>query len=948
MKRGLFLRCAAFSLLLALFVGPWQGVARAVDPTLDWRTLRTPHFHIHFPEGQELFATRMAKIAERVHDELVPRLSWQPARPVQLVLSDESGRPNGMAAVFPFARVLVFPMIPDDIGELADSDDWLELLFVHEYTHVLHLDKAYGMPAKLRWLFGRNPLLFPNTLQPAWLKEGLATHVETNVDRGYGRGQSAYYRMLMRLEVMRGLKPLRQVNLPLRSWPGGVTDYLYGVYFYRYLEQHYGKGAALRLVDGYSDNLVPFRIDSNPRDLFGRDLDGLWEEFRRSLQMEFGAELEHLQREGVVAGEELLPSGEYGGMVRATREGTLYFIHDDGYRRPWLMRWRGGREQRLVELRKGARLDLHERAGVLITQPEICGEYSVYYDLYRFREAEGRLQRLSHCGRIRWAAWSPTGERIAVVKGSAEGVELWLLDQDGRPLRRLWRGGDEVQLSQLDWSPDGAHLVAAVWQRGEGWSLRRFHLGKRDWDVLLADGSVVGQPQYTPAGHQLLFVSDHGGTYNLRRLHLHSGELETLTRVKGGAFHPTQGDENAAVYYLNQRSDGRFLYRLEEARPLSRIRATGDAAPLTSGAAAETVASAPIASVRYSPWATLRPRYWFPHLFLSGDSRELGMTTSGEDALGIHRYGLDLAAESRSGTWVGAFDYRYSNRFSLLARRYNSYRLGDESELTAVRRQDLLQAEIAFPFSQLDSRWNFGLAVAGEWERDVWSAGDGQGARPARDKLFGLLLSFDDSRWYNYSISHSDGRRIHLAVENSDGRESDYSGVTAVGEWREYLRLGRQQVAALRLVMGWGSERPKPFQLGGAGGEGLNDRAMSGPRLSQRSFPLRGYPAGLSWLQGRRMQLASLEWRFPLGLIERGFMAPPLGLLQWSGLLFVDSGAVWDRGSVPERRYGGAGAELLSDINLFYLINLRLRLGYAHGFDAGGGDRFYLTLGSSF
>ncbi len=150
--------------------------AFAVDPTLDWRTLQTSHFNIHFSPAEEGFAARVAKIAERVHQRLSRKFQWQPRGRTEVVLSDESGLPNGMASVVPFDRMLLYPTVPDDIRGLEDSDDWLEMLFVHEYAHVLHLDRASGAPASLRRFFGRDFMLFPNRLHhPGLLRDWLLT-----------------------------------------------------------------------------------------------------------------------------------------------------------------------------------------------------------------------------------------------------------------------------------------------------------------------------------------------------------------------------------------------------------------------------------------------------------------------------------------------------------------------------------------------------------------------------------------------------------------------------------------------------------------------------------------------------------------------------------------------------------------------------------------------------
>ena len=71
-------------------------------------------------------------------------------------------------------------LAPPDENELLQNREWLELVLTHEFTHIVHLDKAYGPPYSLRRLFGRLALLFPNALEPTWITEGLAVYVESD------------------------------------------------------------------------------------------------------------------------------------------------------------------------------------------------------------------------------------------------------------------------------------------------------------------------------------------------------------------------------------------------------------------------------------------------------------------------------------------------------------------------------------------------------------------------------------------------------------------------------------------------------------------------------------------------------------------------------------------------------------------------------------------------
>jgi hypothetical protein len=76
-------------------------------------------------------------------------------------------------------------------------------------------------------------------------------------------------------------------------------------------------------------------------------------------------------------------------------------------------------------------------------------------------------------------------------------------------------------------------------------------------------------------------------------------------------------------------------------------------------------------------------------------------------------------------------------------------------------------------------------------------------------------------------------------------------------------------------------------------------------------------------------------------------MAPPIGLMQWFGTVFVETGSAYH--DSPDKYYTSAGLEIDADINIFYSAVLRVSAGYAHGFDSDiGDDLVYLRIGSSF
>lgn len=939
-------------LLCSWVAGAQGGVGH--DSSGTWRTLSSQHFAVHYRVGEEALALRTIAIAEQVHERLAPRFRWTPAQRTDIILTDEYDVSNGYAQVVPDNRMTLFLAPPDELNSLEDHGGWLDTLITHEYIHILHLDKAAGAPRLLRKIFGRHFLLFPNTLQPRWLIEGLATYGETDHDRGIGRGQSSYFDMIMRLESDAGLKPLHQINQPIATWPSGIVPYLYGVKFYDFLVERYDPKRVDKLVENYSDNLLPFMINSNSRRSLGKNLKQLWPEFDAHLRAHYGPQLAAVRDRGIHAGERLSHHGYMTGASRLAADGTLYYISYDAADEPGLLRLPAGetRARRLTDVAHGTRLDLHSEAGILLAQPDLHRNANLYYDLYRVDPRRGSMRRLTRGGRYRHAAWLPDGTRILAVRLEKGRHSLEVLDAEGVRQETLWTSAPGEAIGDLSFLPDGSAVVAAVWRPASGWDLEQFSLDSKQWKRLTRDATIEAQPQVSADGRSVLYTSDHGGIYNLRRLDLKSGTVTTLSNVEGGAFYPQQANPGGPIYYTGYTAQGFDIFRLDP-KSLPTPKGSQGASGVAAAPAAIPVG---LKDQGYRPWSGLAPRWWFPHLVVDSGRAELGAMSSGWDALQRHRYVVDTAYDVKNEWFVGALDYVYDRWypvFKLHAARSSALELDTHDEPLLLRRSDTYQTEVVFPWLSLRSRWSINATALLEKESARPADDQPISSNDLQDSLVGFALIHDSTRRYPLSVSRANGRQVHLVWETSDTiGGSDYSGEVYTVDWREFLALPGQHVLAARIAGGWGSKDPRPFRLGGsrsaAASPGvLDDVGLNSP-FNQRRYALRGYRSGQAQLTGRRMVLSSLEWRFPIHRLERGWMAPPLGLHQVYGTVFAETASVWDEGRRPGPYRTGAGVEANADVVLFYNLGLNLRVGYAHGFEEFGKDQVYISLGAAF
>jgi hypothetical protein len=894
------------------------------DPALRWRTLQTEHFEIHFAEQSRAEARRVAAVAERIYPRTTRLLDWEPRRRTQIVLFNSGDFANGFASPVPYNFSGIF-LSPPDQGELLQDREWLELVISHEFFHIVHLDKASGAPLSLRNVLGRLLFAFPNALEPSWVIEGLAVLHESDAQHRYGRLENTYFEGQMRAEAARGLRSLREVNAGGRGFPLN-RDYLYGSYFFLYLQERYGERAVRSFIDDYSRNIVPFKIDSTAQAVAGKGMDAVWADYQEWLRARFIAR----QRDWV-QGREIRRAYAISAPALG-RGGTRWYVETDGYTRPRLIRQAADSPPRAVrEVERDSRIIEAEANAVLLSELDICGNHNLLYQLRR-ADDKGKTQAVTRCGRDRFAASLDDG-RIASVRVSEGGAEVVLFAAGGEA-RTLYRAPPGDSISGL--ATSGQRIVITR-LRASQWALVDISDGGER--VLLSDEAVKHSPRFDEATGAIFFVADYERTYDIWSWREGRSSLYRWSRTPYGV-REMSAPMGGEILLTTLEADGAVLRLLGVAGAPLQERAPG--LPSAGEANAESVP--PGEERPYSALETLRPTSWLPLVQIGDGAVAVGALTLGQDALELHQYVLAPMVELTQGELLGQAQYLYDGRHGVMVNRTLTVRASEpgpsRTQIKAYSVREDAQWVSLWRDLRVNRRLYWGLGAALERE-DLHDLALGN-VRTQDERVVALLAGIDSRRRQPLSEGPSQGQELRLFYETSRGLGGAFDGNVYRADWRGHVSLGTS-VLALRWNEARGQTTAEPFELGGS----KSDEYILLPVLNERDFALRGYTTGTPELMGHRARVATVEWRTPLRDIDRHLVVPPLGINRISLNLFTDIGAAWEHGAPPDY-HRGIGAELMSEPRLGYVFGLQARLGIARGLDQTGSTKIYLRVGRSF
>ena len=929
------------------------------DPSYEWKSLRTEHFWIHYHQGLEGHARRLTVIAERVHKKLSQEIKWQPYWRTDVVLVDNMDLANGFALPFPHNRVQIYISRPELDGVLNNFDQWLELVFTHEYTHILNLDTINGLPSTTRYTCGR--VCFPNMFLPIWAIEGNAVYQES---RGgiYGRNNSSYTDMILRTELAEDyFKSLSEASHYPRRWPTGNIPYLYGGLFVEFLERKYGSGSFAGFFLENSDNVLPFLINMNAKDVFGTTIPPLWKEWKEFLRVRFWRQMEAVKKEGITPFTRITLSGHNTTLPRFGDGGrSLYFLRSTNYDDPVLMRYslENKKIEKLCSVNYPNSLSVTAGGAVFVSDLEYYKSVSLFNEAFVY---EGKYRRLTRRLRGGYIDVLPDGRRAVYIRTDGDLYSLVLTDTAFRKDEAVITASD-LQMAYPRFSPEGKRIAFTLKDRKGRSDLALLNLETGEIQRLTEDGFHDLQPAWHPDGKRLIFSSDRNGIYNLHELDLRKKTVRRITNLMGGAFTPEVSPDGRMIAFSLYGREGLDVATMpypEKSRDLQVVKPS----PLEKSffqplPAKETDKGKPLSPEDYSPWYSVLPTAWIPifgseEIYRDKYDSFFGFYTLGADTLYHNIYYLTAYGTARQKRATVDATYMYSGFYPDFIFEYRDETLfygkdefpWEEDNKTATKRSlkragagGLLIPLIYFQIQQE-------LLLYYSYEKtytDYYIPG--RYTREYTDILakVSAVYVLNTSKLYSYSVSPEDGRSFFLQGDfyrKSLGSDISYS--KARGEYAEYLPgIGRNNVLMLRLRGGAAFGNPDylaPYNLG------RFEKGKKGvPETGEDEFGLRGYPAGL--VHGDRLAAAAAEYRLPVVQPDLGYRTLPFMLRDIWLTPFAEAGNVWSEKKDRKEIRTSAGMELHTRITLGYYIDLTGYIGAARGFNQDGETQVYFAI----
>lgn len=659
----------ALVLVTSTFVNA-QYYETGQDPvSIRWRQINTENFQVIYPGDFEQQAQRVAFIFEKVYQYAAENLQQKP-RKISVVLHTHTVKSNALVAWAP-KRIEFFTTPNQQIY----AQDWLEQLAIHEFTHVMQMDRVQQeLPRLLPLLLGEQAAaIVVGAYLPFWLIEGDAVTTETAFSKS-GRGRLPSFLMENKAQLLE--KGCYSLN---KSYLGSYKDYVPNHYYLGYwltgkAKEKYGinifnQGITKAAGDPFS--ITP--INSVLKKETGMNQNGLYKQVFSELKNEWQQEIEQAK------------AIDYPVVSPVKKAFTSYLYAHPYKGNVYALRTSIDDNTRIVCIDSMQHEKIVESPGLLFedsfsgeknlliwseNRPDIRWSHSDRSVICLFNLDTGVKKSFRTENKVFAPKISPDLKYFAAVE----------VDIQNRHYLSVFDLKTGLRLQKYA-TPDNQFFFTPCWNEnsdclffialnGKGKYLASLKMGQEQHETLSEAGFAnIKNPVYYQ--NKLYFIGSYSGIDNLYAIDLTDGSKFQLTSVKYGADYPAISEDGKEILFSNYSSDGFKLAKLDSQtsnrEKLDKFQqkefklADNLSEQLHGGLNLEKPDSLVYPSKKYSKLGhAINFHSWAP-LYVDADQYEVrpGITVFSQNKLGtgVINLGYDYNSTEKTGKFVAGFKY---------------------------------------------------------------------------------------------------------------------------------------------------------------------------------------------------------------------------------------------------------------------------------------------------
>jgi hypothetical protein len=599
-------------------------------PELQWKTIETAHFVVHYHQGTVRTANLVSKIAEEIYPHITGLYQQWPHDKTHFIIRDTDDYSNG-GAFFYENKIEIWAENMDYI--LRGTHNWLRDVVTHEFSHIVSIEKSFkfgsNVPIGLFEVFGyeseRRPDVvrgYPNVLVlypfsgitiPTWFAEGVAQYQSPSKRFDY---RDSHREMILRDRAMTGhLLNLDEMSVFGKNSIGNESAYNQGYAFVRFLTRTYGDSIVRDMAIQAASPLT-LNFNSVLKKTTGVPADSTFRLWKNYLQDTYSKRLIQVKKnlkEGKPLDDEgignIMPLYSPDGENLAYIQSRTDYLSSNAL---VVMDVETGNKKVLEgPIASSLSWSPDGRYLAFAKQTNLQPNGSSYYDLYVYDLRRYKSYQITRGLRASNPDWSHDGQKLVFVVHS-DGLtnlfsltldefvwinkkKLWhtryydldnhvLLEKIPDQKKKHWKNyfrkteiwGRGIQ--QLTFLKDGRQIFHPRWSPGDSTiifdtsinfcrDIARIPAAGGPIEYILHEAYDERYPVFSPSGEEIYYASDQTGIFNIYSYNVKTGEISPHTNVVGGAFMPTVNSRGDLAYSL-YKNQGYKIYRIQKVNHL--------------------------------------------------------------------------------------------------------------------------------------------------------------------------------------------------------------------------------------------------------------------------------------------------------------------------------------------------------------------------------------------